>query len=324
MIDTLSPASTSSIPSQAHIDSAVARLRAEFGGHVQTATSLQKYTAARIGGPADILLTVSTADQLADAVSILQEEQVPFWLLGGGSNVLISDKGVRAAVILNRARKIRFKQTGSRPLIWAESGASLGSIARQAAARGLSGLEWAAGIPGTIGGAVVGNAGAHDGDMAGNLLLAEILHLSGQREVWNVSRFQYGYRTSFLKQIQGQAVVLSATLEVKPKPVEEIQEKMDRFLEQRRRTQPPGASMGSMFKNPSGDYAGRLIDAAGLKGLVVGGAAISELHANFFINQGEASASDVYQLIRIARETVYKKFGITLELEIELLGEWQE
>jgi UDP-N-acetylmuramate dehydrogenase len=184
-------------------------------------------------------------------------------------------------------------------------------------------LEWAAGIPGTVGGAVFGNAGAHDGDMARNLIEAEIFHRINGREIYPVDRMDFAYRSSALKQNPGQAIVLSATLKLEWGSPEAIHKKMDTFLAHRRRTQPPGASMGSMFKNPPGDFAGRLIDEAGLKGTRIGGAEISSLHGNFFVNTGQATASDVYELIQLAHRTVAERMGVQLDLEIELIGDWR-
>jgi UDP-N-acetylmuramate dehydrogenase len=275
-------------------------------------------------------------------------------ILGGGSNVLVSDAGFQGVVILNRARQVRFDVKHESPTVWAASGANLGLVARQAAIRGLSGLEWAAGIPGTIGGAVAGNAGAHGEEMAGNVLMAEILHRKDLgsdgnnvnetafeivREDWFVEQLQYSYRNSSIKRLQRQhttrtpdglpisdshprVIVLAARLRLRRSVQESIQKQMDENVFFRRKTQPPGASMGSMFANPPNDYAGRLIEAAGLKGIRRGDAEISGLHANFFINHGKATASDVWDLIQIARRTVAEKFGITLDLEIELIGTW--
>jgi UDP-N-acetylmuramate dehydrogenase len=300
-----------------------------FGQRLMFNVPLARYTAAQIGGPAMALLEVRSAAELAATAQALWQRQVPWLILGGGSNVLVSDRGVRCVVVLNKARKVAFDLESQPPTVWAESGANFGLLSRQAAAHGLSGLEWAAGIPGSLGGAVIGNAGAHGGDLAGSLLVAEILqHRSqsgeAQREQWPAARLEYGYRTSLLKRDPGQAVVLAARLALQPSTSAEVQAKMDEFVAYRRRTQPPGASMGSMFKNPVGNFAGRLLEEAGLKGLRAGDAQISTLHANFFINQGRASASDVYDLIRLARERVRKQFGVELELEIELVGDWGE
>jgi UDP-N-acetylmuramate dehydrogenase len=291
----------------------------------QRSVPLARYTAARIGGPADWLIEVSSAEELASTASRLWELGAPFIVLGGGSNVLVSDAGVREVVVINRARRVRFEEQAESPAVWAEAGANLGLVARLAAERGLAGLEWAAGIPGTVGGAVFGNAGAHGGDIAGSLRLAEILHHSGQiaeRESWPMERLAYAYRSSTLKREQGKTIVLSALLQLERSTPGAVQARLDELVSTRRRTQPPGASMGSMFKNPPGDFAGRLIESAGLKGARAGEAEISNLHANFFINHGRAKAGEVYELIRKARETVAEKFGVQLELEVELIGEW--
>lgn len=304
-------------------------LHSLFGQRLHLDAPLERYTSARVGGPADALVEIETADELAQTAGLLWREGLPWILLGGGSNLLVSDAGVRGVVVVNRARRVSFAETGEPPLVWAESGANFGLISRQAAVRGLAGLEWAGGIPGTLGGAVVGNAGAHGGDMAGSLTVAEILHHDPNvqegmpdRESWPVDRLDYAYRTSRLKRLPRQAVVLAATLRLERSTPQAVQARLDELVAYRHRTQPPGASMGSMFKNPSGDYAGRLIEAAGLKGMRVGGAEISTLHGNFFVNTGRATAAEILSLIKVARESVYERFGVNLELEIELVGEW--
>jgi UDP-N-acetylmuramate dehydrogenase len=218
---------------------------------------------------------------------------------------------------------VTFDSKGNSSTVTAESGSNFGVVARQAAQKDLAGLEWAAGIPGTVGGAVVGNAGAHGSDVASTLKVAEILQREKGRQIWSPDRFAYRYRGSVLKERKEGAVVLSATFLLSHDKPEAIQQRLDEYLDHRRRTQPPGASMGSMFKNPKDDHAGRLIDAAGLKGIHQGDAEISNMHANFFINHGNASAQDVYALIQRARDTVHVKFGVALELEIELFGDWE-
>lgn len=308
-------------------------LRQAFGNRLQEHVSLQPYTAPRIGGPADALLIVRTAGELANTVKICCEQGIPFTVLGSGSNILVSDAGLRQLVILNQAKKITFHAQNEPLTVWAESGTNFGALARQAAARGYSGLEWAAGIPGTVGGAVYGNAGAHGSDMADSLLVANILQLIPQegehlyqmsQEVWTVEQFEYGYRTSTIKRQPGRVVVLSATMKLKPSTPQAVMAKLDEFRTMRKNSQPSGASLGSIFKNPPGDYAGRLIEAAGLKGKKIGKVEISQKHANFFISQDNASASDYARLIQLAREQVQEKFGVSLELEIELLGEWKD
>ena len=307
-----------------NLDSLRTSLGDRLGQHLQEGVVLANYTTTRTGGPADALLPVNSLDELAQAVECLWRLEIPFFVLGSGSNVLVSDQGVRGVVVLNRARTVKIDTHHTPPTVWAELGANLGTIARQAALRGLAGLEWAATIPGTVGGAVYGNAGAHGVDMQASLVLAEILHHENGRETWPVERLAYQYRSSSLKREHIQVVILAARLKVSPGDQLEIQQKMDEFSTYRRQTQPPGATLGSMFKNPPGDYAGRLIDAAGLKGKRIGEAEISQLHANFFINQGHATASDIHKLIRLTQNTVAQKLKIQLELEIELIGEFNQ
>jgi len=295
-------------------------LLAKFGDKVKENVSLAPYTSARIGGPADFLITANASDELAEVMTVIWQEHLPYFILGGGSNVLVSDKGVRGITVLNRAKAVRF-ENGSQPKVWAESGVVFSNLANRCASKGFSGLEWAATVPGTVGGAVYGNAGAFDGDTAGNLIWAEILTESS-RERWPVEKMEYAYRTSIWKQSNSEAIVLSAELSLKNATKEEVSAKIGQFSERRKSTQPPGASMGSMFKNPQGDFAGRLIESAGLKGTRIGNAEISTVHGNFFVNHGKTKAADIRALIELAQRTVQGKFGVALELEIELIGEW--
>jgi UDP-N-acetylmuramate dehydrogenase len=332
------------------------KLQDRFGERFKSNISLAPYTSARIGGLADGVLSANSIDELVEMVTYLWEEELPFIILGGGSNVLVSDAGVRGLVLLNKARQVLFDEEADPPTVWAASGTNFGQLARQAAKRGLSGLEWASGIPGTIGGAIIGNAGAHGGDVAGNLLMAEILHreledkrsnngnspeMMIRREEWSPDLMKFSYRSSLIKEQrakkmqtgdagrlgrsesnQPSVVVLAALMHLAHSKQEEVEALTNEYIAYRRKTQPAGASMGSMFKNPPGDYAGRLIDEAGLKGIRVGDVAISSLHGNFFINYGNARAADVWELINLAQNIVSSKFGINLELEIELIGAW--
>jgi UDP-N-acetylmuramate dehydrogenase len=304
-------------------------LQSVLGDRLELAVPLNRYTAARIGGPAEAFVTVTSVPELVKVVELAWSLDCPYILLGGGSNLLVSDAGVRGLVINNRARKLCFDDSGESPAVLAESGANLGSLARQAANRGFGGLAWAAGIPGTLGGAVVNNAGAHGSDMAGQLILAEILHrtdvgrdMGAIHREWSVDDMHYSYRSSRIKENPGNAVILKAKIRLEHSTPQEERSRIRELGLYRRKTQPPGASMGSMFKNPPGDYAGRLIEAAGLKGKVIGDAQISNLHANFFINRGAASSADVRSLIDLARREVAEQFDVELELEIELVGEW--
>ena len=291
-------------------------LRAVFGDRLQENISLAPYTSARIGGPADAFLIAKSADELAEIISQLWELDIPYRLLGSGSNLLISDEGFRGVVVLNKAREIRFTD-GENPSVWAESGATLSRVANQATTKGLDGLAWAATVPGTLGGAIYGNAGAFGGDIASVLEQVEMLTKSG-RETWSVEDMRYTYRSSSLKGVTIKSAILSAKIKLKNGNQAEIQEQMRSFIQKRKNTQPPGASMGSMFKNPEGDYAGRLIEEAGLKGTRIGNMEISSIHANFFVSHGEPKARDAKALIELAQKEVFEKFGVKLELEIEV------
>lgn len=291
---------------------------------------LSRYTTSRLGGPAEGLIEVTSAAELQSAVSAARQIEVPVLILGGGANVLISDAGVRGLTIINKAKRLEFRADN---VVWCESGTVLPTLARECIAHGLSGLEWAVGVPGTVGGAVVGNAGAHGRDTAADLLSATILNAANEVVEWSNADLQFQYRSSRIKRESAnqrhvtrlrsvQYVVLAATFKLTPGNPAELEARAADYNDYRRRTQPPGASLGSMFKNPPGTAAGRLIDECGLKGTRIGGVEISTVHANFFVNDGRATAADVKALIDLARAKVLERFGIELELEIELVGDW--
>ena len=296
-------------------------LRDRFPG-IRAEQSLARYTSSRIGGPAEWLLEVYSADELASAVAWIWEQKVRFRILGGGSNILISDDGLKGITLINRARKLEFIDEQKSAKVIADSGANLGVIARQAATLGMSGLEWAAGIPGSLGAAIVGNAGAHGGEIADVIIQAQVLHRVEGLRAHLADDLAFDYRTSKLKSQLGEILILSAELRLGKDGIDTIREKMNIYLEHRKESQPPGASMGSMFKNPENDFAGRLVEQVGLKGKKIGQAQISPLHGNFFLNLGGAKAKDVHALIMLAKDEVREKIGIELELEIALLGEW--
>ncbi len=293
---------------------------------------LSRYTTSRLGGPADALIEVTSAAELKDVVIAARQIEVPVLILGGGANVLVSDAGVRGLTIINKAKRIEFRADNS---VWCEAGTVLPTLARECIAHGLSGLEWAVGVPGTVGGAVVGNAGAHGRDTAADLVSATILTAANEVTEWSKAELQFEYRSSYIKrelasqrvsesanQRSAQYVVLAATFQLTPGNPAELEKTANEFNDYRRRTQPPGASLGSMFKNPPDNAAGRLIDEAGLKGTRIGDAEISTVHGNFFLNRGRATATEVKALIDLAQATVRERLGIELELEIELVGEW--
>ena len=256
---------------------------------------------------------------LTNAVKIARRYDVPFFLLGGGSNVLLADAGVDGLVLEVRARRVTIQQGGT---LVAEAGANLAGVARTAIGEGLAGLEWAVSIPGTVGGAVVGNVGAHDGCIADRLVRATLLMPDGLVDSYPVDWFQYGYRQSRIKgqTMSPDVVVLSAEFLLEPGDPTALTAKAEVFLSARRASQPREASVGSIFKNPPGDFAGRLAEAAGLKGKRVGQAQVSPDHANFIVNLNGATAADVCRLIRLVQETVEERFHVSLVPEIVFLG----
>ena len=298
-------------------------LRQFFGSRLQENVVMAHFTSAHIGGVADALLVVRSLNELEEAATQLWELCVPFRLLGNGTNVLISDAGMREMVVINHARTIKINSQQEEPTAWAESGTNLAALARRAALRGFGGLEWIAAIPGSLGGAVYGNAGAFGSDIEACLVLADILHPKLGHLKWNPEQFEYGYRSSALKRQPEDSIILAAELKLSPGPREVVQDRTRELIEKRRKSQPPGSGMGSIFKNPPGNHAGKLIEAAGLKGKVIGGAEISAWHANFIINREHAKANDIRQLIEMAQEVVMKEFNVSLELEIEMIGDWQ-
>jgi len=295
--------------------------------NLQQDQPLAKYTAARLGGNADWLYVTQTdepVERLAAVAQAAWDDGIPVRFIGSGANILVADRGVRGLVIVNRISQIEFGVWHDERNISATSGTGLLRFARACAAKGLSGMEWAVGVPGTLGGAIVNNAGAHGGDMSDIVQDVVVYEAARGPQLYTCEEMRYDYRNSALKTRQDKRyVVLLATFSLKPDDPDVIKERMAEFNDYRKRTQPPGASLGSIFKNPPGDYAGRLIEACGLKGTRVGGLEVSKKHANFIVNTGqESTANDYYALIRQVQETVYQLQGVSLELEIELVGDW--
>lgn len=301
------------------------KLRARLGDRLLRGESLARYTAARLGGAADWLyMARHTTSELAEVVRAAWDEGLPVRVLGGGANVLVSDSGVRGLVVINRVSEVTFDDQPGECIVAVTAGTGLAVLAHKCQARGLSGMEWAVSVPGTLGGALVNNAGAHGGDMAQVVRQALVLDADSGPQVLALADLDYGYRHSALKaRADRRFLVLLALLELVPDDPAAIQARMDEHIAYRKRTQPPGASLGSIFKNPPGDYAGRLIESAGLKGYRIGGAQVSPVHANFFINTGKASARDYYALIRHVQQVVEQQSGVRLEPEVEMLGEFE-
>ena len=305
-------------------EESLTRLRDTFSRRLQENVMLSNYATMNVGGPADALLIANSSDQLAEIVSKLWKINVPVKVLGSGSNLLISDKGIRAVVVINHSHNVKINTRSSPITVWAESGALMVNVGKKLALLGLKGMEWAATIPGTVGGAVYGNAGAFGGETCRNLIAADVLHREEGRADWLCKRLEYTYRASRIKREIDDAIILAALFSVEKGEPDLIRANIENFSERRWKNQPPGASVGSIFRNPEDEKAGRLIEAVGLKGKKIGGAIISTQHANFIINEDHASAQDILDLLVLAYETVKKKFKIELIPEIEVVGEWDK
>ena len=283
---------------------------------------LARFTTMRVGGPADLFATAHNAFELRALVRFARARELPHLILGRGSDVVIADAGVRGLVIQIRAEGSRID--GERYV--AESGVQMARAATEAQRAGLTGLEFGLAIPGTVGGAVWANAGAHESDVAAILETARVLGADGSEAVLPVDQLALGYRDSRFKHVAPGApaeLILEATFRLSPAEPGTIKERLDDIRRWRQAHQPIGLpSAGSVFRNPPGDSAGRLIDEAGLKGLRSGGATVSEKHANFIVNDGKGSAADVRGLAERVRDEIATRYRMTLEFEIEFLGDW--
>ncbi|MFO7916743.1 MAG: UDP-N-acetylmuramate dehydrogenase [Anaerolineae bacterium] len=300
------------------------RLRYEgYGERVKENESLCHYTSFGIGGPADLLVVARRVQEMEHLARMAREADVPSVVLGRGTNVLIADAGIRGLVIINACRGFSWEGEG---LLVAHSGTLLTKLARWTVRQGWAGLEWAVGIPGTLGGAVVGNAGAYGGDMSRTVQWADVLDADGAVKRFDVGELEYDYRTSALKRDDSTnhpRIVLDVALRLEPGDSEMLEKRVSRIARRRKMHTPEGPSAGSVFKRTVQYPAGFLIDQAGLKGLRVGDAEISTKHANFFMNAGRATAADMRELIERAQREVREAFSQELEPEIEFLGEWQ-
>jgi UDP-N-acetylmuramate dehydrogenase len=292
--------------------------------HWRRDVPLAPLTAWKVGGPARFLSEPADPSALAHDLRIAGDLGLPVFLLGGGSNLLVADEGFPGLVLRYRDRALRLEVSRENPQaahLRVAAGAPLAGTARAMAYKGWAGLEWAEGIPGTIGGAVAGNAGAYGGEIARVLEEAEVLVGASRREVWPAEAFRFGYRTSRIRELpSGQAVILSATFRLHREDPTGLRERMERFARRRRATTPTGQTCGSVFRNPPGDAAGRLIEAAGLKGHAVGGARVAREHANYILNEGTATAQDILELIRHVRDEVLRRFQVRLVPEVQFVG----
>lgn len=278
---------------------------------------MSKHTSFRIGGPADLFVQPANEEELWNALHLAHQEKVPFFIVGNGSNLLVSDEGFRGMILHTGGMLKDISVEGD--VIYAQAGALLSTVAKTALEHGLAGMEFAAGIPGTLGGAVCMNAGAYGGEMKDILLDAEVLTQEGERLVLPVEELDLSYRHSVI--FEKNYVVLAAHIRLSRGDTAEIKNRMNELAGARRDKQPlEYPSAGSTFKRPEGYFAGKLIQDAGLKGYTVGGAQVSEKHSGFVINRGGATAEEVRFLIRQVQQKVRSQFGVELEPEVRMLG----
>lgn len=285
---------------------------------------LGKYTSLRVGGPARYFLAGGSVGALTRVLDAATEDGCPVLALGGGSNLLISDDGFDGVVIKYTGSGHRLETLDDGSLaVRVAAGTSLSNLARRLAREGVGGLEWAAAVPGNVGGAVVNNAGAFGGCTADYLMDVDVVQAGRGPRTLTPDELGYAYRTSVLKRQElGPLLVTSARLRVERAAAAVSVAKILQFQATRTATQPRQLSAGSIFANPQDDFAGRLVEAAGLKGERIGGAEISGVHANFIVNSGNAVARDVLSLIRLAQATVWDQFNVWLEPEVQLVGSW--
>ena len=298
-------------------DKALTALREKLGEpYVLEKVPMKEHTNMEVGGPADYMFLPGSAEEIRFLIKTLKKEDCPYYIIGKGSNLLFRDEGYHGAVIkvLDRFKGIRIE--GERAMVGA--GETNKDISEALAEAGLSGFEFASGIPGCLGGGVTMNAGAYEGEMKDVIENVTVLTKEGEVRTIPGDEMGFGYRTSDVP--EKEYVVLGATLKLTKKDKKEIREKIDDLTERRESKQPlEYPSCGSVFKRPVGYFAGKLITDAGLKGTQIGGAQVSEKHAGFIVNKGNATAKDVTDLIELVQKTVYEQFGVELKCEVKIL-----
>lgn len=284
-------------------------------GTVRFQASLKDYTSFHIGGPADVLVQPADVEDVIRLCRQAAEQRVPIFVLGG-TNVLVRDKGIRGVVV--SLAKLRAIKEEPASVLYVEGGVGMPTLIGYAIRKSLAGLEWAAGIPGTVAGCVVMNAGTRLGEMKRSVRAVRIVSPTGTLMDCHAEHIDFAYRRATLPR----GIVVGVWLQLKPGVKSDIEQVVKDYLRYRRDTQPLSLpSAGCVFKNPKNDSAGRVVESAGLKGVAVGDACVSMKHANFIVNQGHASARDVLSLIRKVRARVARKTGIKLELELKLVGQ---
>jgi len=287
---------------------------------VLTEEPMSRHTTFRIGGPAELLVQPAEESQIAEVIRLLKQNNLPYLVLGNGSNILVGDKGIRGVVLQLGNAFAGCKVNGE--TITAQAGIKLSRLAGVALEHSLTGLEFAAGIPGTLGGAIYMNAGAYDGQMADVIETVTFLDAEGEIQTIHNEDCQFGYRTSLFAN-NPDTVILSCTLQLQQGNPTEIRGRMDELNDRRVSKQPLNfPSAGSTFKRPEGHFAGKLIQDAGLMGFRVGGASVSEKHAGFVVNDKGATAAEVRELMEQIQKKVKEEFGVTLEPEVKFIGEF--
>lgn len=291
---------------------------------IEVGEPLSKHTSVKVGGPADRFTVAKNSIELERAVRWALAEGTPYLILGSGSNIVMGDGGFRGLIIKSISRGVRVvKEDDAGAVVELESGTFLPTAAKRLATQGLAGLEWGVGIPGTAGGAVVGNAGAYGGVTVDTLTEVDGLTSEGELRVVSNETLGFVYRSSTIKRGElDMPVVLRVRHRLRREDPDAITGRIQGFLAERKRKQPTEPSVGSTFKNPPGTHAGILIESLGLKGTRIGGAMVSPKHANYIINTGNATAADVRSLVDLVRATVLERSGVALETEIEFKGEW--
>ena len=294
-------------------------------GSVRQEEPLARHVTFGVGGPADVYFPAKTEDQLRGAYALAKRYDVPVFIFGSGSNILVGDRGIRGLVIENRTDHVEGPaQNGAGLKVRVASGVSFAALARRLSSAGYGGLEWAAGIPGSLGGAVVTNAGAYGSALSDVLKSARLANDRGEIVEMTPDELQLNYRESaFTKGLVRDRIVLSVDLRVAPGNTADLKARVKELDEQRKTAQPPGRNCGSVFKNPPGEHSSWwYVDQAGLRGHRIGNACFSEQHTNFIQNLGGAAAKDITALIRLAQDRVRDKFGIELETEVFMVGEF--
>jgi len=279
---------------------------------------MKKHTSFKIGGPVDVFVIPGTIEELANSIKLCKDEGLNYFVMGNGSNLVIRDKGIRGVVIKISEHLSQIKVEGTK--IIAEAGALLSAVSKVALKYSLSGLEFASGIPGSLGGAIAMNAGAYGGEMKDVVTKVLCLDTDGNFIEYENKDMRFGYRQSRVQ--DENLIVVQVEMKLKEGKYEDMKAYMDELTEKRTSKQPLNLpSAGSVFKRPEGHFAGKLIEDAGLKGLRLGDAQVSEKHSGFIVNVGEATSNDVINLIKVVQKTVSDKFGVKLETEVKILGE---